>query len=75
MIDTFEYAYLSLRRIRYGDMQFIPVCPKCCRFVKADEVYHYLVNGFDDAKHCDNATCSCCGRVQMPFEGYFGEDE
>ena len=75
MISTSDYAYESLRRVRYGDMQFVPVCLFCGRFVKADEKYCYFKNGIDEVKHCDNATCSRCGRVQMPFEGYFGEGE
>jgi len=32
-----EYAYEGLRRVVYAGWQFVPVCPKCGRFVKADD--------------------------------------
>jgi len=66
------YEYENLRRITYGetDAQFIPVCPKCGRFVKADESMMFnMENDFD--RKCTNATCKKCGRVQMPFEGFY----
>jgi hypothetical protein len=62
-----EYAYENIRRIKYGDWQFIPVCPNCGRFVKADESIR--VNGLEDYKREPNATCKKCGRVEMPCEG------
>jgi hypothetical protein len=64
---TFEYE--GVRRAVYGDgMMFVPVCPTCGRFVKADE--SVTVNGFEEYIGKQNATCSKCGRVDMPFEGY-----
>jgi len=59
-----------MRRIVYGadGATFVPVCAKCGRFVKADEVVYF--NGFGERKRQPNATCAKCGRVEMPFEGY-----
>ncbi len=58
------YEYEGLRRVAYGDegATFVPVCPKCGRFVKADNT----IQGVDRP----NATCAKCGRVTMLFEGY-----
>ena len=72
------YEYENVRRKVYegneGSLVFVPVCPKCGRFVKADETV--LVNGFGELKEAPNATCSKCGRVEMPYEGYlFGDYE
>ena len=50
-------------------MVFFRVCPKCRRFVKADDktkMPEYQGNE-------PNATCKRCGRVQMPFCTW-GED-
>ena len=62
------------RSIRYGDgasefegATFCPVCPTCGRFVKADG--EVTLRG-DGQPVGSNATCSRCGRVEMPFEGY-----
>ena len=42
-------------------------CPKCGMIVKADQVMR-----FKGAKPIEpNATCKRCGRVAMPFEGYY----
>ena len=66
------FEYHELRRVcdHCGDegvAVFLPVCPKCGRFVKADKVIRlkagYVVG--------PNATCKRCGPVQMPFEGWF----
>lgn len=63
------YEYESIRRIKYGDATFLPVCPKCGRFVKADNTM--MVNGLGGIKEGEpNATCSRCGRTEMIFEGY-----
>lgn len=51
-----------------GDLYFIPVCPQCGRFVKADE--RVTVNGLGNWVEQPNATCKKCGRVEMPFEGF-----
>jgi hypothetical protein len=59
--------YENTRRLVYGDEDnatFIPVCEKCGRFVKADEIV------FINDRKKDNATCSKCGRTKMLFEGY-----
>lgn len=69
-----DYEYIDVRRKCYGDdevgtMQFIPVCQKCGRFVKADD--HVTTRGDGELVKKPNATCSKCGRVEMIFEGYF----
>ena len=49
---------------------FARVCPKCGRFVNADnksKIPEYL--GTDT-----NATCKKCGRVQMPFVDWCPEE-
>jgi ribosomal protein L32 len=62
------YEYENLRRVVYeSGAVFIPVCPKCGRFVKADNII--LINDIGLKKQ-PNATCSKCGRIEMPFEGY-----
>jgi len=66
--------YANIRRIVYeGGMCFLPVCPKCGRFVKADKVLEVKHNKWTDEDRIEkpNATCNKCGRVNMPFEGYF----
>lgn len=72
------YEYENVRRKVYegrtGDLVFLPVCPMCGRFVKADG--SVLVNGKGELMLQPNATCSRCGRVEMPYEGYCcGDDE
>ncbi len=61
----------------YGDkgevLAFIRLCPNCARFVKADG--SVLVNGLDQLSEEPNATCSKCGRVNMPFDGYWPSSE
>lgn len=67
------YEYENLRRIQYeGGATFIPVCPNCGRFVKADE--SIKVNMEDMISSESNATRSKCGRINMPFEGYIDEN-
>ncbi len=54
----------------WGDEEgasFIPVCPTCGRFVKADA--EIQMRGDSEVIE-PNATCSKCGRVAMLFEGY-----
>jgi len=60
--------YDNFRRVAYGDedgerIVFVPVCPQCRRFVKADE----SVRGIEGP----NADCPRCGRVSMPCEGFY----
>ena len=63
------YAYENTHRVVYdGGAQFVRVCPRCGRFVKADKKIR--VNGAEDLVEEPNATCSKCGRVEMPFEGW-----
>lgn len=69
------HEYEGTRRLIYGEKggeyegaTFIPVCPQCARFVKADAVVRFQAG--TAAKEA-NATCSRCGRVTMPFEGFF----
>jgi len=63
-----DYAYENTRRVRYGDAQFIPVCIKCGRYVKADSTILVDMEGRINGE--PNATCSKCGRTEMIFEGY-----
>lgn len=66
---TDDHAYTGMRRIVYGEgAQFVPVCPTCGRFVKADA--KIAINGIGQVVDGPNATCSKCGRVEMPFEGF-----
>lgn len=64
-----DFAYEGFRRVRYGDegATFVPVCPSCGRFVRADA--EVTLRG-DGQPVGTNATCTKHGRVQMPFEGY-----
>jgi hypothetical protein len=63
------FEYSETRRQTYEDgMVFVPVCPVCGRFVKADETV--TVNGLGEYVSKPNSTCSKCGRVEMPFEGF-----
>ena len=69
------YEYENLRRVIYpddtgiGTAVFIPVCPKCGRFVKANKIIR--VNEITGLKDEPNAVCRKCGKVKMPFEGFF----
>lgn len=61
--------YENLHRKQYeGGETFIPVCPVCSRFVKADK--EVFVNGMGELSPSPNATCKAHGRVNMPFEGF-----
>jgi hypothetical protein len=64
------YEYEETRRVTYGEdgATFIPVCPKCGRFVKADETVHISE---ERGPREPNGTCKKCGRVAMIFEGYY----
>lgn len=67
------YEYDNFRRIAYrGGATFIPVCEKCCRFVKADK--SIFTNGLGELVDINNATCSRCGRTKMIFEGFIDYD-
>ncbi len=68
--------YEGLRRVIYGEgATFIPVCPVCGRFVKADATVRFTGDGGWVEE--PNADCRGsmkrpgCGRVAMPFEGFF----
>lgn len=67
--------YPNICRITYSDEDtdfgiayFVPVCPQCGQFIKADNEIEHNLFGVITAP---NATCSKCGRVAMPFEGWF----
>jgi hypothetical protein len=68
-----SHEYESLPRRVYGDgATFVPVCPTCGRFVKPDAAIS--LNGLGEVIDEPNATCAGpagCGRVAMPFEGWF----
>ena len=64
-----DYSYLNTRRVAYdcgefGTGVYVPVCPTCGRRVRADKIWEPSMTGES------NATCSKCGRIKMPFEGY-----
>ena len=63
--------YINTRRIRYANgAQFVAVCSKCCRYVKADKrIKMDWEGGIIPGE--TNATCSKCGRTEMVFEGFF----
>lgn len=68
------FEYEGLRRVLFdtseGTLSFVPVCPKCGRFVKAD---HFVVFSFEWTGRViipENASCKKCGRVMMVFEGF-----
>jgi len=68
-----SFEYTETRRQVYdghgdGDLLFLPVCPNCGRYVKADRAV--TVNGLGEYVEKPNATCSKCGRIEMPFEGF-----
>lgn len=60
-------SYENFRRISYDGWQFVPVCPDCGQFAKADD--SILINGLGEYKRQPNATCKRCGRIEMPCEG------
>ena len=68
-------AYENFRRVSYagpdhvGDPVFVPVCLTCGRFVKADG--SIFVNELGRFRDDSNAECKKCGRVSMPFDGFF----
>lgn len=55
----------------YGDdgATFERKCPQCGQFVANDGTI--TVDGAGRVKPGPNATCSKCGRVEMPFLGYW----
>lgn len=61
--------YEGMARVCYGEEKalFLPVCPKCGRFVKADAEIRF---NEEKGPIGENASCSKCGRIEMPFEGY-----
>lgn len=74
--EGMTHEYENTRRVIYGAeddcAQYVPVCPTCGRYVKADD--NIVINGLGEPLKQPNATCAKCGRVSMPFEG-FGEVE
>ena len=66
------FEYINFRRQTYeGGAVFIPVCPICGRFVKADDSIR--INMLDEISEDPNGTCAKCGRINMPFEGWYEE--
>lgn len=70
-----DFSYSDTRRVAYGSTDdekgqaiFVPVCPKCGRYVKADA--EVAIREEYGLSPISNATCSRCGRVNMPFEGF-----
>ncbi len=66
------------RRVSYdggdeGIATFITVHEDCGLFVKADD--NVQVNGLGELRDAPNATCKRHGRVEMIFEGFFGEED
>ena len=66
------HEYEGVRRVVYGQGEyegatFVPVCPSCGRFVKADATKRFQG---DTIVREPDATCKACGRVEMPFEGF-----
>lgn len=76
MSADFDFWNDTSRRVSYdfgdnlGDAVFLPKCPHCGRFVKADESIAANENGIAEEP---NATCKRDGRVQMPFDGIHAE--
>lgn len=68
-IEDWNGEYVGVRRVVYDRATFVSVCPSCHRFVKADT--HVVFDGLGALGRQPNATCSQCGRVEMPFEGFF----
>ena len=68
MYDEYENSPIVIYgHERDESPMFYRVCPKCGRFVKADDatqIPEYLQDK-------PNATCKRCGRVQMPFAGWW----
>ena len=68
-----SHEYEGVRRVVYGagteyeGATFVPVCPNCGRFVKADEGHSFHGTTIEPGP---NATCKKCGRVEMLFEGF-----
>ena len=64
-----SHEYEGVRRVVFGEgATFVPVCPKCGRFVRVHETATF--KGESEQPFGDNATCKRCGPVAMPFEGY-----
>jgi len=56
-----------------GGALFLRKCPACGRIVKADN--SVFANMLDEVSREPNASCSSCGRITMPFIGYFEDGE
>ena len=57
-------------QITYEDgAVFARICPKCGRFVKADAEIQFRES--ESLADGPTATCKRCGRVSMPFEGWY----
>lgn len=73
---SYREEYENTPIVIYGEVDgsypaFYRICPKCARFVKADnstKIPEYLGQE-------PNATCRIHGRVQMPFAMWLEKDE
>ena len=68
-LDCYEGPFASYE----GGALFARCCPVCNRFVKADDTV--TINGLEVLVEQTNATCSTHGRVEMPFLGFFAEED
>ena len=65
--EPFGDILIKFRHVRYGDLSFHAICPKCGETVKVDDSISISSNR--DYIKQPNATCFKCGRVEMPFDG------
>jgi hypothetical protein len=67
-----EFIYENTPRHIYplgngdGDAYFLPICPKCGRYIKMDSQIFW--NEYTGFKNQPNATYSKCGRVKIECE-------
>ena len=76
MTEDFVTMLDKLRHRHYGNLSFHAVCPNCLEPVETDDSIDIGKDGYIKQP---NATCSKCGRVEMPFDGiiikHFGDNE
>lgn len=69
-----DYEYQNMHRVVCDNgAQFVPVCEKCFRFVKASEIYFHGQDGDGGGlvESMPNAECKKCGPSKMLFEGFY----
>ena len=69
-----DHEYANTRRVCYpeedggeGGATFIPICPICGRYVKANPTIRYNDFGLVDEP---NGVCKIHGPIKMLFEGF-----